>query len=396
MQRIFFAVLALAVSLLMCEGALRVVAALVPRVDYLLQPAWSRRSPPDSVLGHRVSPFEPGMDARGYRNAVALEHASILALGDSYTFGVPAASNEAWPAVLAGTLGRSVYNAGIIGYGFCEYARVLGSLAGLKPKLVIVGVFSGNDLGDSYRAVYSEARCAELRNADQATTLALAARDAKSTIADDAAALGWDWFSEGTTSRVSASPLRRLTETLRLYGLMREFRHRLTPAPRITYASASGFPNRAGWNARPEIATVFKRPEMMALTVDLSDARIREGLRIGLQSLGGMRDSLAAAGVRFLVVLIPDKASVYVPVMASTAQPAGAQLERLSRLDSEVRRALSSGLDSLGITYVDVTPALVAALQKGVPVYPADDDHHNSAAGYRVIGDVIARSPVLR
>jgi hypothetical protein len=297
--------------------------------------------------------------------------------------------------VLARASGRSVYNAGIIGYGFCEYPLVLESLASLRPRIVVVGVYTGNDLGDTYRAVYGEGRCPNLRNTDAATVEALAAADARATIAAEAAGLGWNWFPEADALRPRTPALDWLAERSRLYGLLREIRHRLRRAPAITYTSAAGFPHREGWDARPDLRTVFKRAEMLALTVDLEDPRIREGLRAGLQSLEGMRDSVRAAGARLLVVLIPDKATVYVPVMATTSRPPGDQLKRLARLDTQVRRALGTGLDSLGIAYLDVTPTLEAALRDGTAVYPEDDDHHNNAAGYQVIGEAIAASAVF-
>lgn len=394
-RRILLPLATLTLSLLLCEAALRLVASAVPRVDYLLEPPWSRRSPPDSTLGHRVSPFAPGMDDRGYRNPVALEGADVLALGDSYTFGVPAASAESWPAVLAEKLGRPVYNAGIIGYGFCEYPLVLASLASLEPGVVVLGVYTGNDLGDTYRAVYLEGRCGTLRSTDASVLEALAAADARGTIAAQAAALGWNWFPEASSLRTRPRVLDWAAEHLRLYGLLRQVRHRLRRRRPITFASAADFPGREAWDARPEIRTVFKHPDMLALTVDLEDPRIREGLRAGLRSLEGMRESVRAAGARLLVVLIPDKATVYAPVIAATSSPAGAQLQRLARLDTEVRRALSDGLDSLGIVYLDATPALETALREGIAVYPEGDDHHNSAAGYRVIAETIASSSVF-
>lgn len=74
----------------------------------------------------------------------------ILALGDSFTFGVGARQEETWPARLAEILGAEVLNAGAPGFGVPDavawYERYGVQL---DPDVVVLTVFLANDLQDA-------------------------------------------------------------------------------------------------------------------------------------------------------------------------------------------------------------------------------------------------------
>lgn len=74
----------------------------------------------------------------------------ILALGDSFTFGVGAGQDETWPARLAAILGAEVLNAGAPGFGVPDavawYERYGVEL---DPDVVVLAVFLANDLQDA-------------------------------------------------------------------------------------------------------------------------------------------------------------------------------------------------------------------------------------------------------
>ena len=70
---------------------------------------------------------------------------TVLALGDSLTYGTGAAPEAAYPAVLAGLTGWNVVNAGVPGDTSAQaLARLPALLAEHRPKLVIVSI-GGND-----------------------------------------------------------------------------------------------------------------------------------------------------------------------------------------------------------------------------------------------------------
>jgi hypothetical protein len=174
--------------------------------------------------------------------------------------------------------------------------------------------------------------------------------------------------------------------------LAREIRYRLTRPPALDFETAASLPNRRPWREMPAIRTVFKNPDMFALTVDLDDPRIREGLRIGEAVLASLGERLAERGIRFVVVLIPDKVTGYQPIVSERRADIPEGFFRMERLESRVRAELSAFLAARGIETVDVTQAMQALLREGVAVYPESDDHHNSAAGYRLIAELVAAS----
>ena len=70
---------------------------------------------------------------------------TVLALGDSLTFGTGASAETSYPAVLAGLTGWNVVNAGVSGDTSAQaLARLPALLAEHQPKLVIVSI-GGND-----------------------------------------------------------------------------------------------------------------------------------------------------------------------------------------------------------------------------------------------------------
>ena len=70
---------------------------------------------------------------------------TVLALGDSLTFGTGASAETSYPAVLAGLTGWNVVNAGVSGDTSAQaLARLPALLAEHRPKLVIVSI-GGND-----------------------------------------------------------------------------------------------------------------------------------------------------------------------------------------------------------------------------------------------------------
>ncbi|HWM90068.1 MAG TPA: GDSL-type esterase/lipase family protein [Thermoanaerobaculia bacterium] len=74
----------------------------------------------------------------------------ILALGDSFTFGVGAEQEETWPARLAEILGAEVLNAGAPGFGVPDAVAWYEQYGvELEPDVLVLAVFLANDLQDA-------------------------------------------------------------------------------------------------------------------------------------------------------------------------------------------------------------------------------------------------------
>ena len=78
-----------ALAVLLAEGVLRL--ALNP-ADFLYATLID-----DPVLGHRIEPLTTGHDALGFRNRETPAQANVVAIGDSFTYGVSAPRDGSWP-----------------------------------------------------------------------------------------------------------------------------------------------------------------------------------------------------------------------------------------------------------------------------------------------------------
>ena len=104
---------------------------------------------------------------RKQRLAALSTDSTVLALGDSLTFGTGASPETSYPAVLAGLTGWNVVNAGVPGDTSAgALARLPELLQQHQPRLVLVSI-GGNDLlrrmalsdlRDHVRAIFNKAR----------------------------------------------------------------------------------------------------------------------------------------------------------------------------------------------------------------------------------------------
>ena len=135
-----------------------------PYLQYRLRPNFRGR--------HQTAEFDVGiqLNRSGYRSPEFSrdkgERFRILCVGDSFTFGHGVEQPQAWPALLEGDLGPQrfeVINAGYQGGpdpdGYYVYLHHWG--LDLKPDLVLVGLFLGNDLDDSSKEPRTQDRWVE-------------------------------------------------------------------------------------------------------------------------------------------------------------------------------------------------------------------------------------------
>jgi hypothetical protein len=152
-------------TLVLAEGVLRLAPGLLPvelqqvlRADPrnygIVHPYIGHLHKPNNALVISGRDFHAihNTDGHGFRNAWPWpEAAEILTLGDSVTFGQGVEDEQAWPALLARSFPKSrVINLGLIGAGPQQYLRVYETFGlKLRPKVVLVGLFIGNDFWDA-------------------------------------------------------------------------------------------------------------------------------------------------------------------------------------------------------------------------------------------------------
>jgi hypothetical protein len=116
--------------------------------------AWTGRPSSDIEQGYGLprsasEPISFTYDRWGYRNAVEMERAAIVLLGDSYVEGWYVDDAETVASRLAARLDVPIANLGVAGYGTLQELRVLRSDAlDRRPQLVVWFFFEGNDLYD--------------------------------------------------------------------------------------------------------------------------------------------------------------------------------------------------------------------------------------------------------
>jgi lysophospholipase L1-like esterase len=287
---------------------------------------------PDPRLGQVVPPNTGGHDALGFRNASVPDHADMVAIGDSQTWGANAPRDKTWPSVLAELSGQTVYNMAMSGYGPVHYWVLTGdALEQFDPDTILVGFYFGNDLYGAYNMAYQFEPYYRFRDESLVDSLT---KDRES-IADQ---------SQNAYANVT----------------------------RIRYEGDTN-------------STIFI-PQYRLIGVNLDDPRIVEGLRISQVMLGEMAELVDAAGKRLIVVLIPTKEIAYLPLMPQPLDPAYAQL---IDMENETRAAIIGYMDEQGIEYVDSLPPLQDHLEQGEAMYLTTPDGHPAPAGYWVIAEAV-------
>ena len=380
-KRFCLVVFAFIAALLVAEGIARV---FIDPVDYL----WRHLSY-DPVLRYKIEPHSAGHDSRGYRNKYAPETADIVALGDSQTYGESAPAKYSWPSMLGSLTGKETYNMGIGGYGPAEYFYLLGNGAlELKPEVVVAGFYLGNDLADTYTAVYTVERWRYLRK----PASGLGPEDRYEAKADDAPPVvetppvkkpfayelklrvyrAAGWFAEN-------SVLYRVITASYLGDRMRQ-KMMLDRGEKITMLDVEEYGIHTGF-------TPVRRLEAL----DLEKENIREGLALALGFFGHMNRLAEENGVRFLVVILPTKESVYGEfIEGNAALDYSKEIDRLLRNERRVSAEADSYFREHGIPYLDLLgPLREAALRE--EIYPNNYSGHFNGNGNRVIAESIKR-----
>lgn len=350
------AVLALsgAAALVVAELVLRAFPDLLPP-EAELRLTWQSLESPEShtiadpVVGYLHKPntvrtversdlaFTFATDGHGFRNPWPWpERADVVAVGDSMTYGFGVDDDELWTRAVGAELGLTVINLGIDGAAPQQYERVYETFgSGLAPRLVLFGLFPGND-----------------------------ARDTR---------LFDDWLADGGEGN---------------YAVYRHFGGRVPGARRGLRALVESSYLLTGLRALLE-----HRPGSGGLTHELADGcrlRLVPGIladsivtdpadpifRRMMETTLATRDAAAADGARFLVLLFPTKEEVWLPV--------------LGRPCPDAVGPFRTALESAGVPCLDLTPALHERAAAGEVLYFEIDGHPN-ARGCEVIAAAVAR-----
>jgi len=362
-------VLSVAVGLLLCEFCARLI--LHP-ADY-----FSVEMVADKALGAVPSPgARSGFDAWGFRNPKIPETVDIVAIGDSNTYGNTATMEQSWPYVLAKLTGQRVYNMGMGGYGPNQYSYLLKNRAlSLKPRMVICGLYMGDDFENAYSITYGLDYWASLRNVQ--------VQKAQYEIWDTtSASVSWNkrvrvWFSQHSVvyQLVFHGPLMG-----RLQG---EFQIKNAAELYPGVATALYIPEK-------HILEAF-RPGSLAIRLDQRSPAVQEGMRITFELLKEMKELCDQHKIQFVVVVIPTKEQVFSEYLEHNPKlPLHDTVDDLIANERIARAKTFHALTDAGIQYVDVLPGLKSSLATQLYARTAADMHPGKN-GYRVIAEEVSR-----
>ena len=304
---------------------------------------------PDPYLGFRYRPdltaqvatsqleFTFRTDEKGFRNPSPWpEHADIVVVGNSMAFGYGVDDEQVWVRLVENELPESkIINLGLIGAGPEQYLRVLEEFGlDLDPKLVLFMLFPGNDLND--------------------------AKDFRTWLETRTSVPYKEWqITNGRPNEPGS--LRRTLEGSYLFAFVRSLRSSL---------------------ASPVVATTIEfqgggRLQLVPQGPYAEAEMAHPGhpvFELAMATIEKARVASAQHGSEFMVLLMPTKEEVYLPLQDEAAPP----------LVEVFRKALRDR----EISMLDLTPGFRAEARSAPPLFFEVDGHPNEE-GYRLIARLV-------
>jgi hypothetical protein len=322
---------------------------------------------PNLAPGFPSFPYTLRSDARGFRNAAALDRCDVVVAGDSFVEGSHVSDEHPWPVRFAALSDLSVYSLGMSGYSPIRNLKALKQYGlALRPRYAICMLYEGNDfrltksdqeetshgLGKFLQVCFKESPLVEALDRLVIRTLGGVGR---SQSAEKLDILSW------LPLRVPDRPDGKY------YAFAPK---QITQA----YQDETSFEKSAEWDA-------------------------------AVSTLEEMRDACSQSGCRFVIVYAPTKAHVLMPLVVDhlPAEKVRAFCRLGSKKVPDARTLMANlvpYLDSRAavvrrwcaaqsILFVDMTDALREAALKSQQVYFTYDQHW-TPLGHAVVARTLA------
>ncbi len=298
---------------------------------------------PNSTVIVRGSDFKAVHHTGGYgfRNTWPWpETAEIVVVGDSVVFGYGVEDEQAWPAIINQALPRThVLNLGLTGSGPQQYLRVYETFGtSMRPKVVLVGLFIGNDFWD--------------------------AKMFNQWLESGAEGNYMVWRTFGRFDFSLQHPITSIHGFLRrhsyLYSLVWDLYRKWRSSSPQVISFADG-------------TQLYLIPSELVAVTTLAQPH-RQEFQLVLQTLTRMQAIAQENGTHLLVIFQPSKEEVYMPLLdEATPDPSS---------------SLRTALEELGIAYLDLAPVFRQRAAAGERLFFETDGHPN-AAGYALIAEVV-------
>jgi hypothetical protein len=256
-------------TLILFELLLRPFPQLWPGYARMVGSNWRRIHADIPTLTYEAKGVEYTINALGFRGSdPAPNEVEVVALGDSFTFGV--GTQTPWPEYLSAKLGSGVLNLGMGGTDPPKHLYPLMAF-GLErdPSLVIEAYFEGNDLFTCYQP---------------------------------AKPAGPRWGD----NLVLPDLIGGIKEMIRFLG------RDDTITSELTYDIATPFIRSIGGR---QVTLTFSPAYAATLMLDRETIQASENWRIASGSLRRMNDLSRETGARFILVYLPERTHVYWPLI---------------------------------------------------------------------------------
>lgn len=336
-------------------------------------------------LGYTLDPALSDVDEKGFRNPTLPDPVVVAAIGDSHTFGVNVAREEAWPAHLEDLSGERVYNLGVGSYDVYRYAVLFDLALELEPDWIIVALYPANDLGGrSACGIMVRPSWDERRR-----TLGLDITECRAVLQSRASEESRDAGPPADSDRAGSSLPGRIVS----WALTRTALGSLVD--NVIVEPLKPPPAYEVTVARERLRVSVANVRSHAGATDLSDPVTRTNLENALRILTHLDSVSRARDVRLGVLLIPSKARVVAELPGAYRGALPESMSLSVRREREVTDILTRHLASLSVPVESPLEGLVGALADEVAsgrvtVYPAVDGHPMSA-GYRIYAEAAAR-----
>jgi hypothetical protein len=316
------------------------------------------------------------MDGLGFCNAPGddsrLTQIQLVAIGDSFTVCHPPAPELAWPSVLGRRTRMTAYNLGRGGYGPYEYVQLL-KIIGLakRPSIVVMQIYEGNDLRDAvWFHRYVDAAPAERARFPDRASLEQYSVDPSPLLENFLSRRSWAYNFVVVASASGLSALKNSSSDDQKVKV--DFRYHLN------------FPEGP--------------VEMNLRNTDKDEVRtaldLRAG-RIGLEAFDDALDAFAALscehGFRSIITYAPSAHTAYEDFVAFADPSLTNLMPWFSRAQ---REHLKRRAKALGLEFVDLTPAIQAAVRerRGSSLLYFPINLHYTPDGHEVVAEAVVEA----
>jgi len=363
-------------------------------VEFFLRITGQREQPrPDPLLGQIGLPGN-GRDQAGFRNDFSSTSATIFAIGDSQTDGNNAPTNkDTWPHQLEKIIDQPVYQMAFSGYGPVQYKVLLDRVLPLKPEMIMVGFYFGNDLNDVFRAVYQDNTWSSLRNRNFKVATTVENRES------DIRLMLQSGYEEDSWGLKILRFRRWCRAKSRLYSLLGDGTRALREKINLASTKEEEDQKIVGWaQNNPLKALAVQEAGIETIlsplyrydTIDLGDPKNKEAWRITKNLFSLMEREAREAGCRFSIIIIPTKELIYGQYFRNKGEAVSSSMKNYLEKEEELLSEVMNFCQKEKINCFSVAEEMSFSLEKRQAIYPTSMDGHPIARGYLVIAQSVA------